>query len=87
MKGGVLKALFKAALEAYLPRDILYRPKRGFGCPIDRWFRHELKDMAMTSCCRRAHGSANCFAPILCADCSTSIAATPSIIRTAFGRC
>ncbi len=46
MKGGALKALFKSALEPYLPREILYRPKRGFGCPIDRWFRHELKDMA-----------------------------------------
>ena len=46
MKGGVLKALFKSALEPYLPPDVLYRPKRGFGCPIDRWFRHELKDMA-----------------------------------------
>ncbi|MBV8737342.1 MAG: hypothetical protein JO007_08805, partial [Alphaproteobacteria bacterium] len=22
------------------------RPKRGFGCPIDRWFRRELKEMA-----------------------------------------
>lgn len=46
MRGGALKALFKSALEPYLPSDVLYRPKRGFGCPIDRWFRHELKDMA-----------------------------------------
>jgi len=43
---GVLKALFKSAMEPYLPRAILDRPKRGFGCPIDRWFRHELKEMA-----------------------------------------
>jgi asparagine synthase (glutamine-hydrolysing) len=46
MKRGVLKALFKSAMEPYLPRAVLYRPKRGFGCPIDRWFRAELKDMA-----------------------------------------
>jgi asparagine synthase (glutamine-hydrolysing) len=46
MPGGVTKALFKAAMEPYLPREIIYRPKRGFGCPIDRWFRRELKELA-----------------------------------------
>jgi asparagine synthase (glutamine-hydrolysing) len=46
MKRGALKALFKSAMEPYLPRAVLHRPKRGFGCPIDRWFRDELKDMA-----------------------------------------
>ena len=44
--GGVTKALFKTAMAPYLPREILYRPKRGFGCPIDRWFRGELKELA-----------------------------------------
>jgi asparagine synthase (glutamine-hydrolysing) len=46
MRGGALKSLFKSAMAPYLPRALLYRPKRGFGCPIDRWFRGELKDMA-----------------------------------------
>jgi asparagine synthase (glutamine-hydrolysing) len=46
MTGSTTKALFKAAMEPYLPREILYRPKRGFGCPIDRWFRSELKELA-----------------------------------------
>ena len=46
MRRGVLKALFKSAMKPYLPRPVLYRPKRGFGCPIDRWFRAELKEMA-----------------------------------------
>jgi asparagine synthase (glutamine-hydrolysing) len=46
MAGGVGKALFKAAMAPYLPREILYRPKRGFGCPINRWFRGELKELA-----------------------------------------
>jgi len=46
MRGGALKSLFKSAMEPYLPRAILDRPKRGFGCPIDRWFRGELKEMA-----------------------------------------
>jgi asparagine synthase (glutamine-hydrolysing) len=46
MTRGATKALFKAAMAPYLPREILYRRKRGFGCPIDRWFREELKDLA-----------------------------------------
>jgi asparagine synthase (glutamine-hydrolysing) len=46
MAGGVTKALFKTAMEPYLPHDLLYRPKMGFGCPLGHWFRAELKEMA-----------------------------------------
>lgn len=46
LRGGAPKALFKAAMEPYLPRAVLYRSKRGFGCPIDRWFRGDLKELA-----------------------------------------
>jgi asparagine synthase (glutamine-hydrolysing) len=43
---GETKAIFKKAMEPYLPREVLYRPKMGFGCPVDHWFRNELKEMA-----------------------------------------
>ena len=43
---GINKGIFKRAMEPYLPHDLLYRPKMGFGCPIDHWLRGELKDMA-----------------------------------------
>ena len=46
MSRGVTKALFKSAMRPYLPAELLYRPKMGFGCPIDHWFRSELKDLA-----------------------------------------
>ncbi len=46
MPGGRTKALFKAAMAPYLPPEILYRKKMGFGCPIDQWLRQELRDMA-----------------------------------------
>lgn len=46
MKGGTTKALLKAAMAPYLPHKILHRKKMGFGCPIDRWLRHEMKAMA-----------------------------------------
>ena len=34
--------MLKAAVEDLLPREILHRPKRGFGVPLDRWFREDL---------------------------------------------
>ncbi len=46
MAGGRTKALFKAAMQPYLPPVILRRKKMGFGAPIDEWLRHELKDLA-----------------------------------------
>ena len=33
------KHVLKRALEEVLPRDVLYRPKRGFGAPIRGWLR------------------------------------------------
>jgi asparagine synthase (glutamine-hydrolysing) len=44
--GGETKAILKSALEPFLPHDVLYRPKMGFGVPIDRWLRNEIKDYA-----------------------------------------
>ncbi|WP_336966328.1 XrtA/PEP-CTERM system amidotransferase [Sphingobium aquiterrae] len=36
------KYIMKKAMEAYLPQDILYRPKMGFVTPISAWFRGPL---------------------------------------------
>ncbi|HVH81302.1 MAG TPA: asparagine synthase-related protein, partial [Stellaceae bacterium] len=46
MARGQTKALFKRAMEPYLPREVIYRKKMGFGCPIDEWLRAELKPLA-----------------------------------------
>jgi asparagine synthase (glutamine-hydrolysing) len=43
---GVAKGLFKKAMEPLLPHELLYRPKMGFGCPIDHWLRADLREMA-----------------------------------------
>ncbi|MGF1606911.1 MAG: XrtA/PEP-CTERM system amidotransferase [Rhodothalassiaceae bacterium] len=43
LKDGEGKYVFKKALEPFVPADILYRPKMGFGVPISRWFRGPLK--------------------------------------------
>ena len=44
--GGETKSILKSAMEPFLPRDVLYRPKMGFGVPIDRWLQFEMKDLA-----------------------------------------
>lgn len=42
LRHGQGKYLMKKAMEAYLPGDILYRPKMGFVTPISDWFRGAL---------------------------------------------
>lgn len=44
LRGSEGKFLFKRALEPYLSREILYRPKMGFSVPLARWFRGPLRD-------------------------------------------
>jgi asparagine synthase (glutamine-hydrolysing) len=41
-RGG--KAILKQGLEAYLPSEILYRPKTGFAPPISEWLRGALRE-------------------------------------------
>lgn len=43
IRGIKLKYILKKALSNILPEEILKRGKMGFGIPIDKWFRNELK--------------------------------------------
>jgi asparagine synthase (glutamine-hydrolysing) len=51
------KHILKRALEEILPRDVLYRQKRGFGAPVEGWFRgpssRALESQVMTSSLRQ----------------------------------
>jgi asparagine synthase (glutamine-hydrolysing) len=42
-RGLSLKRVLRAAAEDLLPAEIMSRPKRGFGVPLDRWFREDLR--------------------------------------------
>ena len=44
-RGSVGKWVLKNAMEPYLPHDVIYRPKSGFGAPLRRWMRHELREL------------------------------------------
>ncbi|WP_461395826.1 asparagine synthase-related protein, partial [Deferrisoma sp.] len=46
LKGLDGKHIFKKALKRYLPDDILYRKKMGFGVPILEWLRGDLREYA-----------------------------------------
>ena len=42
LRGQEGKYLLKKAMEPYLPREIMYRPKMGFAVPLAQWFRGPL---------------------------------------------
>jgi len=44
-KGSVGKWVLKKAMEPYLPMDVIYRPKTGFGAPLRTWMKHDLKEI------------------------------------------
>ncbi len=46
IKKGERKYIFKKAIETLLPKNIIYREKKGFTPPLDDWFRKEMKDYA-----------------------------------------
>jgi asparagine synthase (glutamine-hydrolysing) len=39
VRGMMTKAVFKRAMEPWLPHDVIYRPKTGFGAPVREWLR------------------------------------------------
>ncbi len=43
LKGKNLKYILKKVASRYLPRDLIYRRKQGFGFPLGIWMRSELK--------------------------------------------
>lgn len=43
-KGTEGKWIFKKTMETYLPKNIIYRPKTGFGAPLREWLKVELRD-------------------------------------------
>ena len=44
-RGAEGKWVLKKAMEGHLPKEVIYRPKSGFGAPLRRWMQCELKEL------------------------------------------
>jgi len=44
-RGSVGKWVLKKAMEPYLPEEVIYRPKTGFGAPLRTWMKHDLREL------------------------------------------
>ncbi len=44
-RNGESKYILKKVLERYLPKELIYRKKMGFGIPMFEWFRNDLIDL------------------------------------------
>jgi asparagine synthase (glutamine-hydrolysing) len=45
LRGFTTKYILKKAMAGKLPQDIIGRGKKGFGIPVAKWFRSEMRDM------------------------------------------
>ncbi|MGI6103801.1 MAG: asparagine synthase (glutamine-hydrolyzing) [Patescibacteria group bacterium] len=55
------KYILKEALRGLVPDEVMFRSKMGFGIPIDKWFRRELKDYAYKTLLSEKATSRNLF--------------------------
>ncbi len=44
-KNGIGKYILKEIVHDYVPKEMMERPKMGFGVPLETWLRKELKDL------------------------------------------
>ena len=44
MKGNTTKYILKKTMEKYLPHEVIYRPKVGFGAPVRDWIINDLEN-------------------------------------------
>ena len=43
LKGVTTKYILKKVMEKYLPHEVIYRPKSGFGAPVRQWIKEDMQ--------------------------------------------
>jgi len=61
MRGNTTKYLLKKVAERYLPKEVIYRPKTGFGAPVRKWVLDGRFDHRMANLICRADSSSSVF--------------------------
>jgi asparagine synthase (glutamine-hydrolysing) len=62
-RGRTGKWVLRKAMEPYLPREVLYRPKTGFGAPLRHWLRHDLRPLVGEVLSERSLAARGVFDP------------------------
>ena len=62
-RGPTTKWAFRKAMEGILPRDVIYRPKAGFGVPLREWMSKALRPLVDEVLSERALASRGIFSP------------------------
>ena len=57
------KWILKHAMQGVLPHDVIHRPKTGFGVPLRRWLRNELREVVADLLSERSLAARGLFSP------------------------
>ena len=62
-RGSLSKWVLRKAMERYLPHDVIYRSKAGFGAPLRHWLRNELRPLVEDVLSRESLAQRGLFEP------------------------
>jgi asparagine synthase (glutamine-hydrolysing) len=62
-RGVTGKWILKSAMAPYLPADVIHRPKTGFGAPMRRWIKQELRTLVGDLLCAESLRRRGLFEP------------------------